>query len=123
MGLGIKPPPVTEAVPVSPPPPPLAVPKPAEPKLAEPETRPTVPPRQLAAVPRLEVEPQVSTPAPPRAAPVVRKAAVNTPSDARYVRRIATPPPPVVLRSYTATSYTSYMRSGAIWKKHQLEGR
>lgn len=50
----------------------------------------------------------------------VRTATLAPPNTTKYVRRLSSPPPPVV---YRTTAYKSYLRTGGIWRRQELNGR
>jgi hypothetical protein len=97
MGLGVKPTPAT-------------TPQPAVPQV----------PSRLAVV----VSPTSSA---PEQAPQVNQTTQTAPvaerKPSKYVRKLSPAPPSVVVYRTTSTSYKHFLRSGAIWRRNELNGR
>ena len=118
MGLGVKP--------VSPTP--ATTPQPNMPVATLPQQ---VPPREpvveqkqrtaaiLPPPPPVEVQSEDESAAPKK---VTRTNSEKTAPPSKYVRRISPPPAPVYYRT-TSSSYSSYLRSGGIWRRQELNGR
>lgn len=111
MGLGLKPATVPQ------PTPPVAK-LPQHPQQQPPE--PAVAEKQRVAV--IVPPPESQIEAEPTAKKKVARDLAVAPPSSRYVRRISPPPAPVVYRT-TSASYSRYLRSGAIWRRHELNGR
>lgn len=114
MGLGLKPAPATT------PQPSLTVATLPQPQPQPQITETTAERQRVAAIipppaPRTEETSQARPNT--RTAPVAEKV-----QPSKYVRRVSPPPPPVIYRT-TSTSYSSYLRNGGIWRRHELNGK